>query len=65
MPPMTTYFLVLWIAVQSVAQQQPAIVFDAVTKDLGKVAEGQQLKHVFKFTNKGNGTLEILDVHPG
>jgi hypothetical protein len=37
----------------------PAIFFDSTTKDFGKVTEGETLKHIFKFTNKGNATLEI------
>ena len=38
----------------------PTIVFDSQSKDFGKAVEGEKLKHVFKFTNKGQGTLEIL-----
>ena len=40
----------------------PTIVFEAQSKDFGKATEGQLLKHVFKFTNKGTATLEILSV---
>ncbi len=42
----------------------PAIVFDSQTKDFGTVVEGDPLKHVFHFTNKGSGTLNILNVAP-
>ena len=38
----------------------PIIVFDSLTKDLGPVVEGQTLKHVFRFTNKGTALLEIV-----
>jgi hypothetical protein len=46
-------------------QNFPAIVFDSETKDLGRVPEGEDLKQVFKFTNNGQGRLEILNVQPG
>lgn len=46
-------------------QKAPAIVFDSETKDLGKVQEGDEIKQLFKFTNKGQGQLEILHVQPG
>ena len=42
----------------------PAIVFDSTTVDFGNVKEGESLKHIFKFSNKGQGTLEILSVEP-
>ena len=45
-------------------ERAPRIVFDSQTKDFGKVIEGQPLKHVFRFTNKGNATLQILNVAP-
>jgi hypothetical protein len=40
----------------------PTIVFDSQSKDFGKVMQGETLKHVFKFTNKGSGMLEIFNV---
>ena len=43
----------------------PLIVFDGQTKDFGKVFEGETLKHVFKFVNKGAATLEILKTEAG
>lgn len=46
-------------------QKMPAIVFDSELKEFGKVPEGDDLKQVFKFTNKGEGQLEIIDVRPG
>ena len=47
------------------AQNQPAIVFDTEMKDLGRVPDGEDLKLVFRFSNKGKGQLEILNVQPG
>lgn len=40
----------------------PVIAFDHLSKDFGKVTEGQVLKHVFRFTNKGPVPLEIFKV---
>ncbi len=42
----------------------PRIAFDSLTKDCGKIIEGETLKQVFRFTNKGDATLEILKVEP-
>jgi hypothetical protein len=42
----------------------PSIIFDNPAKDFGKVMQGEMLKHVFSFTNKGTTTLEILGVEP-
>ena len=45
------------------AQERGAkIVFESTAKDFGKVDEGAALKHIFKFANKGNETLEIIRV---
>ena len=46
-------------------QKVPMIVFDNETMDLGKVWGGDELKRNFKFTNKGDGLLEIFRVQPG
>jgi len=40
-------------------ENAPSIAFESSTKDFGKITQGQVLRHVFKFTNKGTGTLEI------
>jgi hypothetical protein len=58
--------LVLMMAFLPVQAQTggPSIVFDSPTKDFGKITEGEVIKHVFKFTNKGNSTLEIFKVEP-
>lgn len=42
----------------------PIIVFDSQTKDFGHVTEGETLKHIFRFTNKGTATLDIIKVEP-
>jgi hypothetical protein len=42
----------------------PSMVFDSPAKDFGKGIQGEMLKHVFNFTNKGSTTLEILGVEP-
>lgn len=58
--------LALWGVVPLAAQGKlPLIDFESQTKDFGKVFEGEELQHVFKFTNKGNTELEILKVEPG
>jgi len=56
----------LMVGVLSLPAQEkvPLIVFDGQTKNFGKVYEGEILKHVFKFSNKGTATLEILKVEP-
>jgi hypothetical protein len=42
----------------------PSMVFDNLVKDFGKVMQGETIKHVFSFSNKGSSTLEILSVGP-
>jgi hypothetical protein len=44
--------------------EAPSMVFDGLAKDFGKVMQGEMLKHVFSFINKGSSTLEILGVGP-
>ncbi len=46
-------------------QKTPSLVFETLTKDFGNVTLGDEVKYVFKFTNKGQGTLEIHSVEPG
>jgi hypothetical protein len=43
-------------------QKTPSIAFETLTKDLGKVTQGQKATHIFKFTNKGLAPLEIARV---
>ena len=42
----------------------PSIAFDSVSKDIGKVVQGETIKQIFTFTNKGTGTLEIKSLEP-
>ena len=42
----------------------PAIYFEKTSIDVGTIAQGETIKQVFTFTNKGSGTLQILDVAP-
>ncbi len=43
---------------------KPSISFDAVSRDAGKVTQGETIRQVFTFTNKGNGTLVIKGMEP-
>ncbi len=40
----------------------PNIVFQNLVNDFGRVIEGDNLKHIFKFENRGTGLLKIGDV---
>jgi hypothetical protein len=42
----------------------PAITFDAMFFDFGKIAQAQTVVHTFKVTNTGQATLHIGDVKP-
>jgi hypothetical protein len=44
--------------------KSPSIVFENQVADHGKVTEGETIKHIFKFANKGDAVLEILKVEP-
>ena len=44
--------------------KHPSIVFENQAADHGKVTEGETIKHIFKFANKGDAVLEILKVEP-
>jgi hypothetical protein len=46
------------------AVKAPSIAFDSTSRDFGTVTEGESLKQVFTFRNKGDATLEILKVEP-
>lgn len=55
--------LLAFAYIQLPAQDKtPTIVFEGQSKDFGKVIEGEKLKHIFKFTNRGQAPLEILKV---
>ena len=56
--------LALALFVQGAQEKAPTIVFDSMSKNFGTVNEGEPLKHVFTFTNKGTATLDILKVEP-
>ncbi len=56
--------LVLGAVILRAQDKSPAISFEGLTKDFGKVTEGETLKHIFRFTNKGDATLEIFNVAP-
>lgn len=42
----------------------PVIKFDDLNYDFGEVKKGENLEHVFKFTNSGKGKLVITSVQP-
>jgi hypothetical protein len=56
----------LWIALPIAGSQarMPAISFDSLSRDLGKVLQGEAIRQVFAFSNSGSGTLEIKGVEP-
>lgn len=45
-------------------QTGPVIQFDAVTKTVGKVVDGETIGQTFKFANRGDAQLEITAVEP-
>ena len=57
--------LVLFTLSSACADQsgQPNIQFDAQVFDFGTVDEGARINHTFKVSNKGNGTLKIIDAY--
>jgi hypothetical protein len=59
-----TLSLVTLVTPAPAQDKPPTIAFESLTKDFGKVIEGQNLKHLFKFKNNGQGLLEILKVEP-
>jgi hypothetical protein len=42
----------------------PVMAIDDPVKDFGKVLQGEILKHVFSFSNRGSGELEVLGIEP-
>lgn len=40
----------------------PSIAFESLAADFKKITDGEPIRQVFKFTNKGDETLEILGV---
>lgn len=61
-----TAILIWLIAGMPVSGQakKPSIVFDRLAKDAGTVTQGEIVRQVFAFTNKGSGILEIARVQP-
>ncbi len=62
--PAACMALALSAGVLGAQERAPAIVFDHPSKDFGKVYAGETLVHVFNFSNRGNGPLEIAEVRP-
>ena len=62
--PVLLVILVPGLVVLNAAEKASVIAFDAIAKDFGTVTEGQSLKYVFTFKNKGDATLEIMKVEP-
>jgi hypothetical protein len=44
---------------------KPRIAFDEKDFDFGKVETGEQIEHVYKFRNTGDGTLVVHKVRSG
>ena len=62
--PVLVVFLMAGLLALGSAVKAPSIVFDSTSRDFGTVTEGEILKQVFTFSNKGDATLEILKVEP-
>lgn len=43
---------------------EPVIKFDDLNYDFGIVKQGENLEHIYKFTNNGEGALIITSVQP-
>jgi hypothetical protein len=56
--------LIAGLMVLSGQDKAPSMAFDDPVKDFGKVIQGEVIKHIFNFSNKGSATLEILGVEP-
>ncbi len=46
----------------SAQEKGPSIVFDSVNRNVGRIPEGETIRNVFKFTNKGSAPLDIISV---
>jgi hypothetical protein len=63
--PVICVLILAWILPLQAQQKGPAIEFDSITKELSKIVyDGEVINQIFKFTNKGDATLEILKVEP-
>jgi hypothetical protein len=59
--------LLLMLAAGPLCSQNkaPSISFlNGTIREFGKVTAGETLVHVFRFTNRGQGVLEVLQVRP-
>lgn len=52
-------FLLAAGAASGPAQAQPAIACDKPEYDFGKIAQGEDVEHIFKIKNKGKEALKI------
>jgi len=57
-----TVFMFLYLPAFSSAQ--PAIYFNEVRHDFGKISQNDKVEYVFEFSNTGNQTLIIEKVSP-
>jgi hypothetical protein len=60
----TVFLMCLWIGLPAASAQanKPQIVFESTTQDAGTFIQGEVIKRVFTFSNKGSGLLEITDI---
>jgi hypothetical protein len=40
----------------------PLLQIEDISRDVGTVTQGETIKQIFAFSNKGSGALEILNV---
>lgn len=65
MPIRTGFFILFYAALAAstgFGQGKPSIQFEGVARDAGAVQQGDVIRQVFAFTNKGSGILKILNV---
>lgn len=62
--PVLPAILALGLITLQAAEKTAAVAFDSITRDFGTVTEGERLKYVFTFKNRGDAVLEILKVEP-
>jgi len=57
---LTNYFAISYSL--TAKTNNPKIVFEELTHDFGKVAQGTVLEHSFKFKNEGSGKLIVSSI---
>jgi hypothetical protein len=57
-------FVLMMFAGYAYSQSGPVLVWEKGAHDFGEVAEGTQVSHTFRFTNKGNEPLILTRVQP-